>query len=415
MDAGTWLTLGVGLLALIGGVGLGRLLAMGTIFQLRATLEIQSAALQNQVENETRLKAFVADTGTHFTASFKNLANEILEEKTLKFTATNQTALNELLNPFRDRLKEFQQKIESTHLSETGERRSLKEELRRLMDLNQQVSQEAKNLTNALKGESKTQGNWGELILERVLEMSGLTKGREYVVQDHRVTEDGDRQQPDVLIRLPPNRNLIVDSKVSLVAFERYANGVTAEDRALALEAHLTSLRNHIKGLSAKDYPALYGLESLDFVLMFVAIEPAFLAAVSADPSLYEAAWRKNVVLVSPTTLMATARVVESVWRLERQNQNVAQIAKEAGQMHDSFVLFIGELEKTSKQLQGAGQTLDDAVKRLHTGKGNLVRRADNLRQLGAKTSKELPKNLLALTDDGPLEASEDGDQGPRG
>jgi len=198
--------------------------------------------------------------------------------------------LNELLNPFRERLKDFQKKIEDNHLSETTERRSLKDELKRLMDLNQQVSQDTKNLTTALKGEAKTQGTWGEIILERVLEMSGLTRGREYEVQDSRLAEDGNRQQPDVLIRLPPNRNLIVDPKVSLVAFERYASAETDETRATALEQHLLSVRSHIKGLSEKNYPALYGLESLDFVLMFVPIEPAFMAAVQSDPGLYEAA-----------------------------------------------------------------------------------------------------------------------------
>jgi len=367
-----------------------------------------TAARLSHAENEKRLNAFIADTEKRFTDTFKSLASQILEEKSAKFTATNESKLNELLNPFRERLKDFQKKIEDNHLSETTERRSLKDELKRLMDLTQQVSQDTKNLTNALKGEAKTQGTWGEIILERVLEMSGLARGREYEVQDSRVADDGSRQQPDVVIRLPPDRNLVVDAKVSLVAFERYASADNDEDRAEALEQHLASVRNHIKGLSEKNYPALYGLESLDFVLMFVPIEPAFLAAVQADTGLYDAAWRKNVVLVSPTTLMATARVVESVWRLERQNSNVMKIAKQAGSMHDAFVSFVLELEKTVKQFQNAGESLESAMKKLHTGRGNLVRRADEIRKLGAKTAKKLPPTLLELTED---ETADDADE----
>ncbi len=389
--------------------------AAGKARSLAATLEQRAArigeleaeltaARMSQAENETRLNAFIAETEKRFTDTFKSLASQILEEKTAKFTATNETKLNELLNPFRERLKDFQKKIEDTHLSETTERRSLKDELKRLMDLNQQVSLDTKNLTTALKGESKTQGTWGEMILERVLADSGLTRGREYEVQDSRVTEDGNRQQPDVVIRLPPDRNLIVDAKVSLVAYERYVSADNDDDRAESLEQHLVSVRSHIRGLSEKNYPALYGLESLDFVLMFVPVEPAFLAAVQADTGLYEAAWRKNVVLVSPTTLMATARVVESVWRLERQNSNVMKIAEQAGRMHDAFVSFVVELEKAVRQFQSAGLSLDLAMKKLHTGRGNLVRRAEEIRKLGAKAAKKLPANLLENTDDEPVE-----------
>ncbi|MDH5275107.1 MAG: DNA recombination protein RmuC [Gammaproteobacteria bacterium] len=363
-----------------------------------------AAARASQAENERRLNTFIADTEKRFTDTFRSLASQILEEKTAKFTATNETKLNELLNPFRERLKDFQKKIEDNHLRETTERRSLKDELKRLMELNQQVSQDTKNLTTALKGEAKTQGTWGEIILERVLEMSGLTRDREYVVQDSRVSEDGSRQQPDVVIRLPPDRNLIVDSKVSLVAFERYSSADNDEDRAAALEQHLVSVRNHINGLSEKNYPSLYGLESLDFVLMFVPVEPAFLAAVQADTGLYDAAWRKNVVLVSPTTLMATARVVESVWRLERQSSNVMKIARQAGSMHDAFVAFVLELEKTVRQFQSASASLDSAMKKLHTGRGNLVRRAEDIRKLGAKAAKKLPAGLLEVTEDETVE-----------
>lgn len=353
------------------------------------------AAARSQAENETRLKALVADTEKRFTDAFKALAGQILEEKTARFTETNRTRLEELLAPFRERLKDFQKKIEDTHLTETAERRSLKDELKRLMDLNQQVSQDAKNLTSALKGDAKTQGNWGEMVLERVLEMSGLVRDREYQVQPSLVAEDGSRQQPDVVIRLPENRCLVVDSKVSLVAFERYASAADDESRVTALRDHLLSLQAHIRSLSEKDYPALYQLESLDFVLMFVPVEPAFLVAVQGDPALYELAWRRNIVLVSPSTLMATARVVESLWRLERQNRNVLKIAKQAGDMHDQFVAFLADLEKAARQVRDAGSSLDNAIKRLHTGRGNLVKRADEIRRLGAKTQKSLPEHLL--------------------
>lgn len=357
-------------------------------------------AARAQAENETRLKALVDETEKRFTAAFEALAGKILEEKTTKFTETNHSKLNELLLPFRERLKEFQQKIEATHLTEVTERRSLKDELKRLMDLNQQVSQDTKNLTTALKGEAKTQGTWGEFILERALEASGLVKGREYDVQDSRRNEDGDRQQPDVVIRLPEDRRIVVDSKVSLVGFERYASAENDADRVAALDSHLLSVRTHIKTLSEKNYPALYGFDSLDFTLLFIPVEPAFLVAVQADQNLYATAWKQNIVLVSPTTLIATLRVVESVWRIERQSRNVMKIAEQAGRMHDAFAAFVIELEKVSRNLQTAGSSLDLAIKKLHTGKGNLVKRALDIKKLGAKTSKELPDTLVELVDD---------------
>jgi DNA recombination protein RmuC len=357
-------------------------------------------AARAQAENEARLSALVEETEKRFTAAFEALAGRILEEKTTKFTETNHSKLNELLEPFRERLKDFQKKIEDTHVTEVTERRSLKDELKRLMDLNQQVSQDAKNLTTALKGEAKTQGTWGEFILERALEDSGLVRGREYDVQDSRRNEDGDRQQPDVVIRLPEDRRIVVDSKVSLVGFERYASADNDDDRAVALNSHLLSVRTHIKTLSEKNYPALYGFESLDFTLLFIPVEPAFLVAVQADPDLYGMAWKKHIVLVSPTTLLATLRVVESVWRIERQNRNVMKIAEQAGKMHDTFVAFVNELEKVSRNLQTAGASLDTAIRKLHTGKGNLVKRALDIQTLGAKTSKKLPDAILELADD---------------
>lgn len=357
-------------------------------------------AARAQAENETRLKVLVEETEKRFTAAFEALAGRILDEKTTKFTETNHSKLNELLEPFRERLKDFQKKIEDTHLTEVTERRSLKDELKRLMDLNQQVSQDTRNLTTALKGEAKTQGTWGEFILERVLELSGLVKGREYEVQDSRQNEAGDRQQPDVVIRLPEERRIVVDSKVSLVGFERYASAENDADRVAAMRDHLLSVRTHIKTLSEKNYPALYGFESLDFTLLFIPVEPAFLVAVQADQDLYATAWKKNIVLVSPTTLLATLRVVESVWRIERQNRNVMRIAEQAGRMHDAFVAFIAELEKVSRNMQTASTSLDIAIRKLHTGRGNLVKRALDIKGLGAKASKVLPADLVERVDD---------------
>jgi len=268
------------------------------------------------------------------------------------------------------------------------------------MALNQQVSQDAKNLTTALKGEAKTQGTWGEFILERALEDSGLVKGREYEVQDSRQNEAGERQQPDVVIRLPEDRRIVIDSKASLVGFERYASADNDADRAAALDSHLLSVRTHIRTLSEKNYPALYGFESLDFTLLFIPIEPAFLVAVQADPDLYGMAWKKNIVLVSPTTLLATLRVVESVWRVERQNRNVMKIAEQAGKMHDAFVAFVVELEKVGRNMQTASTSLETAIRKLHTGRGNLVKRALDIKSLGAKTSKVLPDAFVELTED---------------
>jgi DNA recombination protein RmuC len=366
--------------------------------ELEAELE---AARRGQAEHEARLNEFIATTRQQFTDTFKALANQILEDKSAKFTATNEARLNELLNPLKERLKEFQSKVEETHLTDVRERSSLKQELKRLMDLNQQVSQDAKNLTTALKGEAKTQGTWGEMILERVLQAAGLVRDREYFVQESVVAADGSRQQPDVRIGLPDNRNLIVDSKVSLVGYERYASADSDEARAAALAQHLASLRNHIKSLSEKNYQSLYGLTSLDFVLLFVPVEPAFLVAMQADPELYDSAWRRNVVLVSPTTLMATARVVDNVWRLDRQNRNVLKIAEQAGGMHDEFVLFVKELEKVGAELAGAREAFDKAMAKLGTGKGNLVRRTAELQKLGAKAKRQLPSPLLEAASEG--------------
>lgn len=364
---------------------------------------------RNYQENLARLNQLVADTERRFTSTFEALAARILDEKTAKFTETNRTRLDELLGPFRERLKEFQKKVEDTHLTDVAERGSLKAQLETLRQLNQQIGEDARNLTRALKGESKTQGTWGEMILERTLELSGLVHGREYDVQVSSASEEGERLQPDVVVHLPDDRHLVVDSKVSLKAFERYASAEAAEEREAALAAHLLSMRAHIRSLSEKNYPKHLGPTALDFTLMFIPVEPAFLAAVQADASLYDTAWRQKVVLVGPTTLLATLRVVESIWRLDRQNRNAMKIAEQGGRLYDAFVLFMKDLEKATRSIQDAGSALDSAVHRAHTGRGNLVRGFEQLKQLGAKTSRELPPALLELTDESPESGPADG------
>lgn len=403
MDGSPIVTVVAALVGALGGMTVGVLVAgwFG-----RARLADRE---RNYQENLARLNQLVADTERRFTSTFEALAARILDEKTAKFTETNRTRLDELLGPFRERLKEFQKKVEDTHLTDVAERGSLKAQLETLRQLNQQIGEDARNLTRALKGESKTQGTWGEMILERTLELSGLVRGREYDVQVSSASEEGERLQPDVVVHLPDDRHLVVDSKVSLKAFERYASAEAAEEREAALAAHLLSMKAHIRSLSEKNYPKNLGPTALDFTLMFIPVEPAFLAAVQADASLYDTAWRQKVVLVGPTTLLATLRVVESIWRLDRQNRNAMKIAEQGGRLYDAFVLFMKDLEKATRSIQDAGSALDSAVHRAHTGRGNLVRGFEQLKQLGAKTSRELPPALLELTDESPESGPADG------
>jgi DNA recombination protein RmuC len=368
---------------------------LGTSESKVAELEARlAAAAEAHAENLARLQGMVAEADKRLADQFKAVAAQILDEKTAKFTETNRARLDELLTPLRERLAEFQKKVEDTHVAEMQGQSLLKGELDRLVRLNQQVSTEAHNLTVALKGESKTQGNWGELILERALEMSGLEAGREYRLQDIRQTEAGDRRQPDVVVTLPDERYLIIDAKVSLVAYERYANAADDAARDAALSEHLASLRGHIRALGDKDYPQLYGVAAVDFVLLFVPLEPALMVALRADPGLYETALQKNVVLVAPSSLLATLRVVKQVWQMERQNRNVEQIAKLGGFLYDSVVRFSEELLKVQKAMDTAGQSVNEALRLLTSGGTSVVRRAERLRQLGVKATKRLPKAL---------------------
>ena len=335
------------------------------------------------------------DARTSLADQFKALANEILEEKSRRFAEQNQQNLGTLLDPLRTQLNEFKGKVEEVYVQEGKDRTALSEQVRQLMELNKTLSNDANNLTKALKGQAKTQGNWGELILERVLEASGLEKGRVYHVQVSQRDAEGNLQQPDVVIDLPQDRKLVVDAKVSLVAYDQYANAPSDESRAPAVRAHLDSVRAHIKGLSSKNYQALYGVKSLDMVVMFVPIEPAFMLAVTSDESLFMEAWQRNVLLVSPSTLLFVVRTIAHLWRQEAQTRNAQDIAKRGAELYDKLSAFVGDLQKVGAKLKDAQSAYDDAEKKLASGRGNVIRQAEMLKDLGVKTTKSLPNALV--------------------
>jgi len=334
------------------------------------------------------------------TNQFKNLANEILEDKSRRFTEQNTASLDALLKPLQTKLTEFKEQVSNSYGNEARERHALKSEIERLANLNLKMSDETRSLTQALKGDSKVQGNWGELVLESILESSGLRKGEEYLVQDSHTQTDGSRLQPDVVIKLPEGRSLVVDSKVSITAYARHAETTDPTKAEQELAAHIQSLRQHIQGLSGKNYSSLYGVGSVDFVLMFVPIEPAFLLALKTAPNLYQEALSKNIVLVCPSTLMATLRTVAHLWRQDHQNRNALEIAKQCGSLYDKFVGFVDDLEKLGQRLDQAQTSYHDAFNKLKTGKGNLIRTAEKVRELGVKPSKNLAAPLLESSSD---------------
>jgi DNA recombination protein RmuC len=333
-----------------------------------------------------------------FTIEFRNLANDILEEKTKKFTEQNKTNLDQLLKPLSEKIKDFEKKVEETYDKEAQQRFSLKEEVKRLAELNQIVSREAQNLTRALKGESKTQGNWGEVILESILEKSGLVKDREYFLQKSFTTEEGQRMQPDVVVKYPGDRSIVIDSKVSLTSYERLTSATEPEEKESALKEHLLSIKRHIDELGAKAYQTLYELKTLDFVMMFLPIEPAYMVAIQSDPGLWNYAYEKRILLISPTNLIAALKMVESMWRQEYQNKNAEEIARQSGALYDKFEGFMNDLIEIGKRLDSTKEYYKNSMNKLSEGKGSLVARVENIRKLGAKTKKNLPKNLLDRT-----------------
>jgi len=366
-----------------------------------------SAALREQQQGHRQRLEEVQGARDELRAQFAELAGKIFDEREQRFAESSQQRLGQLLDPLRERLHSFEQRVEQSYQQEARERFSLGKELERLQQLNQRLGDEATNLTRALKGQ-KTQGNWGELVLERVLEHAGLEKGREYDTQVSLRGAGGERFQPDVLIRLPGERQVVVDAKVSLTAYQQY---VGAEDEGLrqqALKQHVQSLRSHLKGLSGKDYQRLEGLHSLDFVLLFVPLEGAFASALQAEPGLFEESFGQNIVIVSPTTLLATLRLIDSLWRQERQNLNAREIAERAGALYDKFVLFVQDLDEIGSRLQQLDKAYASARNKLTAGRGDLISRSEQLKLLGARASKSLPADWLERSASLPLALDED-------
>ena len=366
--------------------------ALQTAIRLEAELNSERKQGLGRIESLNEAKEAL-------TSQFKNLANEILEDKSKRFTEQNAASLDALLKPLQTKLTEFKEQVSNSYGNEARERFALKSEIERLANLNLRMSDETRSLTQALKGDSKVQGNWGELVLESILESSGLRKGEEYLVQDSHTQTDGSRLQPDVVVKLPEGRSLVVDSKVSITAYARHAETTDPVIAEQELTAHIQSLRQHIQGLSSKNYSALYGVGSVDFVLMFVPIEPAFLLALKTAPNLYQEALAKNIVLVCPSTLMATLRTVAHLWRQDHQNRNALEIAKQCGTLYDKFVGFVDDLEKLGQRLDQAQTSYHDAFNKLKSGKGNLIRTAEKVRELGVKPSKNISAPLLEGSD----------------
>lgn len=357
------------------------------------------------VELETRLEGerlqatekltLLEAARSEFGNQFQLLANQILEEKSKKFTEQNQINLGGILQPLQEKIKEFQTQVATTYDKESKERLTLKNEIERLAALNGKISEDAINLTQALKGSNKTQGIWGEMVLETVLESSGLRRGEEYLVQNSFDREGGGQHRPDVIIQLPEGRHMVVDAKMSLVAYERFVSSANDEDRAESLKQHLISVRAHIRGLSDKNYQTLTGLQAPDFVMLFIAVEPAFMLAFSHDQNLFNDALSKNVLLVSPSTLLANLRTIAYIWRQEKQTRNAQEIAQQCAKLYDKFVGFVEDLEDIGKKLGQTQKSFDDAKSKLSSGRGNLIRQVELVKKLGVKPTKKLPEQLL--------------------
>ncbi|MDB4923938.1 DNA recombination protein RmuC [Mucilaginibacter sp.] len=362
------------------------------------SLESARAYYKSQQEKIQEQKIEVDQIRKDFQLEFQNIANKLLDEKSQKFIETNRSNLDILLNPLKENIKAFEEKVEKVYNMEAAERNTLKGVITQLMDLNKLISNEAQNLTKALKGDNKKQGNWGEVILEKVLERSGLVKGQEYRLQASIVDLDGLRLQPDAIIDLPDDKHLVIDSKVSLIAYERLVNAETEEERKIHSKAHVESIRAHVNGLSAKNYHDLYQINSPDFVLLFVPIESSFSFAVQIDAELFSDAWDRRVVIVSPSTLLATLRTIASIWKQERQNRNVLEIARLSGVMYDKFVGFVGDMEGIGKNIKQSQSAYDNAFNKLVEGNGNLTRTAEKIKSLGAKANKQIDQKYVEAT-----------------
>lgn len=357
---------------------------------VRYESDMENLRLKNSEQKEE-----VEKLQEKFTKEFENLANKILEEKSLKFTERNEKNIKDILTPLNEKIQLFEKKVEESQKENVGIHAALKEQLLNLQTQNLKITQEAENLTKALKGDSKMQGNWGELVLERVLEKSGLEKDREYSVQQSFTLQDGTRVLPDVIINLPDGKKMIVDSKVSLTDYERFVNADDDELQAKFLKDHINSLRRHVDQLSAKKYEDLYEMESPDFVLMFIPIEPAFAIAINNDNSLYNKAFEQNIVIVTPSTLLATLRTIDSMWNNEKQQRNAIEIARQAGALYDKFEGFVSDLTKVGKKMDDAKDEYKGAMNKLVEGRGNIITSIEKLKIMGAKAKKSIPEPIL--------------------
>lgn len=369
--------------------------------QANQSLESARSYYKAQQEKIAEQKAEMEKSQDKFNKEFELIASKILDEKSQRFILTNQDNLDKILSPFKENIKAFEEKVEKVYKAESDERNKLEGVINTLMAQSKQIQEDANNLTKALKGDAKKQGNWGEVILERVLERSGLIKDREYRIQASLTAADGSRLQPDVVIDLPDEKHVVVDSKVSLIAYERYVTADTDEEKEGHLKQHLVSIKNHIQDLSSKSYQDLYQINSPDFVLLFVPIESSFSIAVQKDAELFNFAWDKKVVIVSPSTLLATLRTIASMWKQERQNRNVMEIARLSGAMYDKFVGFVGDMENIGKYVKQSQDAYDKAMNKLSVGSGNLANTSEKIKKLGAKASKQIDLKYL---DDNVLE-----------
>ncbi|WP_028772676.1 DNA recombination protein RmuC [Shewanella waksmanii] len=354
----------------------------------QATFNVEQQALEEKV-------AHLKESEQRLTTQFENLANRIFDDKSEKLSVQSQAQLDKVLAPFKQQIEGFRKQVQESYTVEQSQRSAFTHQLESLKALNLQMSQDATNLTKALKGDNKQQGNWGEVILERVLQESGLREGHEYRTQTDLKSDNGKRFKPDVIVHLPENKDVVIDAKMSLVAYERYFNSDDEAEKSAAISEHCQSIRNHIKGLGLKDYQQLHGLNSLDYVLMFIPLEPAFLLALEHDPSIINFALEKNIMLVSPTNLLVALRTINNIWRYEYQNQNAQHIAKQAAKIYDKLCGYIDDMEKVGRAIDSADKSYQNAMKKLASGKGNLVRQAHQMQQLGVATSKQIEPIML--------------------
>ena len=355
-------------------------------------IEEGNKILQQKLEEN---KAEVEKLQEKFTKEFENLANKIFDEKTSKFSEQSKTNLQEILNPLKERISEFQNKVEESNKESIDRNAALRQQLSSLKEMNLQMSHDAQNLVKALKGDTKAQGDWGEIQLERILERSGLRKGEEYSIQESYTAEDGSRKRPDVIINLPEEKKIIIDSKVSLVDYERFVSAEDDDQKNIHLRSFIGSVKRHIKELNEKNYQSIFDQGALDFVLMFIPIEPAFSLAVQFGEDLYSDAWDKRIMMVSPMNLFIALRTIANIWKQEYQSRNVLEIAKQSGALYDKFVGFVNDLIDVGNRMDQAKSSYEGAMKKLSDGSGNLVNRAEKIRELGAKTSKSLPQNIV--------------------